>query len=55
MFSLTDKREILIAAMKEVLEMADTIRDPEVRRPYVMEATRISLRLVEIQKEIEQS
>lgn len=35
------------------MELAETIADPNVRRAYVLEATRISVLLLRVQKEIE--
>jgi hypothetical protein len=58
MFSLFDKRDILAAATKEVLEHAETITaadDLDLRSSYVKEASRIALRLFDVQKEIEEN
>lgn len=46
-------RSILVAALQEVLGVAATIKDPILRRPYVLEATRLGVRLLEVQKQIE--
>ena len=56
LFDAFDKRDILISAIREVLGLAETITNPadlEVRRSYVREASRIAVRLLEVQKEIE--
>jgi hypothetical protein len=57
MFSLEDKREILIAATNEVLQLSEETTRPqdlERRRSYVREASRLASRLIEVQKEIEE-
>lgn len=53
MDNLLHNRAILLAAMKEVLGLADCYDDPMKRKPYVLEATRLGLRLLEVQKKIE--
>jgi hypothetical protein len=57
MFSLEDKREILIAATNEVLQLSEETNKPidlERRRAYVREASRLAGRLLDVQKEIEE-
>lgn len=45
-------REILIAAIKEQLALADEQKNPEIRKGFVLEATRLGLRLLDLQKEL---
>ncbi len=46
-------REILIAAMKELLALAEENKnDLDVRRSFVLEATRLGMRLLTLQKEL---
>jgi hypothetical protein len=53
-FDLFDRRDILISATREVLGLAESCGDDIAkRRDYVLEASRIAVRLVEVQKEIE--
>ena len=52
--NLLHNREILIAAVKELLGLAEECGDNVVKRkPFIMEATRLSLRLLDVQKKIE--
>jgi hypothetical protein len=58
MFSLEDKRDILIAATREVLQLSEETTKPadlDRRRSYVREASRIACRLFDVQKEIEEN
>jgi len=50
---LLNDREILIAAIKEQLGLAEEAGDNVVRRKgFVMEATRLGIRLLEVQKKL---
>lgn len=51
---LLHNRAILLAGMRELLDLADAYGSNLVMRQYfVMEATRLGLRLLAVQKEIE--
>lgn len=51
---LLSNREILIAAIREQLGLAEEAGDDIVRRKaIIMEATRLGVRLVELQKRLE--
>lgn len=46
-------REILIRAMREILALAEEQPIVADRKPLIMEATRLGVRLLNLQKEIE--
>lgn len=54
MDNLLHNREILIAAIRELLGLAEEYGNDVMRRKtFIMEATRLSLRLLDVQKQIE--
>lgn len=53
MHPLQHDRQILLAAIKEQLGLAETFENVDIRRVYVLEATRLGLRLMAVQEQIE--
>jgi hypothetical protein len=45
-------REILISAMREILALAEEQPNVVLRKPLILEATRLGVRLLNLQKEI---